>query len=279
MEWMDEGEEGWDVAGAVLIGGAGESGGTGGGEVESSEEEALANLIARTPTKSRGKKDIVTGTRKSGSTRRRISPSSPSASSDSDLDPPPLSTLTKPRSGDPPGMPAYSSLPLSTLHKEVQKYGYRPSKEKSVVVQQLKEVWKAINKDKVAAWERGELDDTAGSGKKTKGRKAKKKAAVEEDRVEVPKTKGRRKRRAIVADTEDVDETEEGETRTVGERLRELIVNDEKLYLRILRYEVSLHSFSAFPCVDADALFRSPYILTSSSFSPRTTMSKSLELC
>jgi hypothetical protein len=256
IEWMDEGEEGLDLGGVMLIGGAGDTrnGGIrelGGGGAESSEEESLAQLVARTPSrinrknqsKSKSPTPTVAATKKKP-TRRRISPSSPSASnSDSNLPSTTQATADGMKSGNPPWMPNYSSLPLATLHKEVQKYGYRPSKEKSVVVQQLEDVWRAINKDKVQAWERGEIDDT---GKKTRGKGKKKVVAIEgEEGVEVQKkaaTKGRRNRR-VIADESGAEEAEEGETRTVGERLRELIVNDDKLYLRILRYEVS-HSSS-----------------------------------
>jgi len=235
MEWMDDGEDdAWGDGGGVLVGGVGEGAeGRREGEAESSEEESLINLIARSPTKSTSKNrktpsPRVSTSKPSTSSRRRISPSSPSPSAFSDSSLPPPSNKPTKNQGDPPTMPTYSSLPLTTLQKEVQKYGFRPSKEKSVLVSQLKDVWRAINKDKVEAWDKGE--ETV---KKTR----KKKAVEEKDGGEVKKTKGRRKRGAIVE--EEVEE-EPGETRTVGERLRELIVNDEELYCRILRYEVSL---------------------------------------
>ncbi|GAA5959734.1 hypothetical protein JCM3765_000083 [Sporobolomyces pararoseus] len=241
MEWIDEGEDGLDLGGVMLVGGAEEMRRGGEREVESSEEESLAQVVARTPVKSKSRKKKIKSpsprivTAKTKTTRRRISPSSPSAS-DSEPPPPSSSAVAKKRTGDPPGMPAYSSLPLSTLHKEVQKYGYRPSKEKSVVVQQLKDVWKAINKDKVEAWERGELDE-AGKKVRAKGKKkvVSEKQKDDESSEKATTTKGRRKRRTIVDESE--TEEAEGETRTVGERLRELIVNEEQLYLRILRYE------------------------------------------
>lgn len=279
MEWSDDGEDELDLGGVLLVGGAEESR-RGSREVESSDEEPLRQVVARTPIKSQSRKKknkspsprIVTT--KTKTTRRRISPSSPSAS-DSDLPPLSSSTVSKKRTGDPPGMPAYSSLPLSTLHKEVQKYGYRPSKEKSVVVQQLKDVWKAINKDKVEAWERGEVDE---AGKKVRGKGKKKAVSEREDdgSKTTTATKGRRKRRTIVDESE--TEEVEGETRTVGERLRELIVNDEQLYLRILRYEVSFVKLRS-RLVGSDT--RTPcslFISTSSFFSQQTTESKSLEL-
>ena len=229
MEWMDEGEDQWEYGGAgVLVGGAREGEKGREGKVESSEEESLVNLLARTPTKSKRKNKKTpspeVAVSKPSSSRRRISPSSPSASSASDSSlPAPPSKPAKKR-GDPPSMPTYSSLPLTTLQKEVQKYGFRPSKEKSVLVSQLKDVWRAMNKDKVEAWERGE-------------------EVVKKTR----KKKGRRKRGVVVE--EEVEE-EPGETRTVGERLRELIVNDEELYCRILRYEVSLPLLSPLRVTD-----------------------------
>jgi len=245
MEWMDEGEDAWEYGGAgVMIGGAREGEGKGReGEVESSEEESLVNLLARTPTKSKRKNKKTSSPEitvsKPSSTRRRISPSSPAASSASDSSlPAPPSKPAKKR-GDPPSMPTYSSLPLTTLQKEVQKYGFRPSKEKSVLVGQLKDVWRALNKDKVEAWETGEE-----VVKKTR----KKKVVEEKEGGEAKKTKGRRKRGVVVE--EEVEE-EPGETRTVGERLRELIVNDEELYCRILRYEVSLPLLSHLRVTDS----------------------------
>ncbi|GAA6016313.1 hypothetical protein JCM11491_006812 [Sporobolomyces phaffii] len=250
MEWMDAGGDEWSLlrgggeGGAVLIGGAvkkngpAEPDGILGGE--SSEEEALVDLISRTPTqvgsksKSKPPRTSATTAKTKSSGRRRISPSSDSGSlSDSDVAQAQSATISK-RSTDPPGMPAYSTLPLTTLQKEVQKYGYRPSKEKSVVVQQLKDVWKAINKDIVNKWERGELQEVV--AKKPSRGKSKRKEG--EAGSEVPKkpTRGRRRKR-VAPEESGEEEVEEGETRTVGERLRELIVNERELYLRILRYE------------------------------------------
>ncbi|GAA5847837.1 hypothetical protein JCM3766R1_001204 [Sporobolomyces carnicolor] len=248
--WMNGCEEGWGPAGAVLTGGAEEEAGRRGvgGAESSSEEESLANLLARTPSKSAPRR-IRTTTQTTATTlsnRRRISPSSPVDEADLASEScardarPARSTSSRPRVGDPPGMPAYSSLPLSTLQKEVQKYGYRPSKEKSVVVQQLKNVWRALNKATVEAWERGELDQARPGARKGKGSKRQK--AVNPDleaqvsSSQTTKTKGRRKRRVIVDDSAGDEVGDDNET-TVGERLRDLIVNDEHLYLRILRYE------------------------------------------
>ncbi|GAA6062339.1 hypothetical protein JCM10212_006589 [Sporobolomyces blumeae] len=225
------------------------------GSDSSSEEEALAELVARTPTKVKtarrnAARDDAVG-------RRRIS-SLEDASDDSDARPvapsPPViqeeEKQRKKRPGDPPSMPAYSALPLSTLQKEVGKYGFRPSSEKSVLVAQMKSVWKAMNKDKVEAWERGEVDEQEVAKKKKLVARRRKVAAGAARSVTGGggNTRGRRKKvrtsAGRVGSSEDEDDesgedyvSDPDETQTVGERLRELIVADPDLYIRILRYE------------------------------------------
>ncbi|ORY88960.1 hypothetical protein BCR35DRAFT_300718 [Leucosporidium creatinivorum] len=151
--------------------------------------------------------------------RRTSSHSITSPSSSSDVDETPALP--------PPGMPDYSSLPLADLQKEVTRYGFRISKERSVLVDQLTQVWIATH------------PQAAVVGKK---KVATKKAAT---------TKGRKKK--VVVEAEGAEE--EGEIESLGERLRTLLVGEEEMYLKILRYEpiffdeiVSLASTNGIKC-------------------------------
>lgn len=137
--------------------------------------------------------------------RRRASShsvTSPSSSSSVDDDTPAL----------PPGMPDYSSLPIADLQKQVTRYGFRISKERSVLVDQLTQVWVATH------------PQTAGK-KKVAGEKKKATATA----------KGRKKKAVV----EQEEGEEEAEIESLGERLRTLLVGEEEMYLKILRYEVS----------------------------------------
>ncbi|GAA6043981.1 hypothetical protein JCM8097_003420 [Rhodosporidiobolus ruineniae] len=131
-------------------------------------------------------------------------------------------------------MPDYSLLSLAVLQKEVGKYGLRPSKERGVMEEQLGRVWRALNPSPA------EEEDVAGPAP-TPVKRGRKKKVVEEGEGEgeatPPKkpTKGRKKKAAAAAEDEPVEE--EFDTRTVGEKLRELIVANVELYCRILRYE------------------------------------------
>ncbi|GAA5890804.1 hypothetical protein JCM5296_003424 [Sporobolomyces johnsonii] len=180
--------------------------------------------------------------------RRRVaSPSSPS-SSDSDLPAPsvPLSPAADP---DPPDMPAYAALSLAALRKEVAKYGFRPSKEKSVMVEQMRIIWKAMNPlpeavnplpeavnplpEAVEGGEEAEQEEGKARGRK----KAKTATKTATKKV----TKGKKK------EVDEEEEAEEGDQQTTGERLRALIVADQALYVRVLRYEpIHIDEFASF---------------------------------
>ncbi|GJN92570.1 hypothetical protein Rhopal_005600-T1 [Rhodotorula paludigena] len=113
----------------------------------------------------------------------------------------------------PAGAPDYAGMTVAALQREVAKYGFRASREKSVLVRQLHDVWRAMHPDGAAA--AGDAD------------------------VSPPKKRGRRKKKDAAAAAASADEGAqvEEEKETVGEKLRRLIVADEALYIRILRYE------------------------------------------
>ncbi|GAA5938821.1 uncharacterized protein JCM15063_004879 [Sporobolomyces koalae] len=237
--------------GAVMAGGY-----EGGRAEESSEEEPLMRIVERSsPTKSL--LQIATSARRSTSNvsrQPRTASVSPALSKTRTKSKPKPKSKSK-SNRDPPLMPTYSSLPLLTLQKEVGKYGFRASKEKSVLVQQLQDVWRAVNKDKIEAWQEQQQEELVSSDQNAearseevvvgtrKNRKKNDGQSNNRENIQPKPTKGRRKRRtraeidADNASAGDDAEQEAGETRTVGERLRELIVNDESLYCRILRYE------------------------------------------
>lgn len=110
-------------------------------------------------------------------------------------------------------MPDYASLPIADLQKEVTRYGFRISKERSVLVDQLTQVWIATHPQKAV-----------------KKKAAVKKAVTKE-----------RKKKVVVEEGAEV----ETEIESLGERLRTLLVGDEEMYLKILRYEVSYLFFVA----------------------------------
>lgn len=182
----------------------------------SSDEEPLAKVVKpRTTTRALSKKPA-----KRAPPRRRLPASS---SSDSDAPPPP-----------PSGLPDFASYTLPALQSEVSKYGFRVSKERSVLVDQLTACWIAMNPDKAVK----------------------------------PKPKSKpRKKKGVVDD--------EVEVETVGERLRKLILENEELYLKVLRYEVSSISFwRLFAAFLTNFCARSPSSFTKSSPSPPRRVSK-----
>ncbi|GAA5919409.1 hypothetical protein JCM1841_005998 [Sporobolomyces salmonicolor] len=183
--------------------------------------------------------------------RRAVSPSSP-LSSDSDLPAPPVKSKSKSKSvstpppsappspasdPDPPGMPAYADLSLSALRKEVAKYGFRPSTEKGVMVEQMRMIWMAMNPqpESVEGREKGEREEGKARGRKKATVATKTATKASTKKATKTATKGR-KRKAVTSADEGED-AEEGDQQTTGERLRALILADSALYLRILRYE------------------------------------------
>lgn len=117
--------------------------------------------------------------------------------------------------------PDYASYSLAVLQTEAARYGFRISKSRSVLVTQLQKVWSALEQEKHAKLRKKE---------KKKSTAAKKRAAV----------KSKKGKKAKVADTEDNDSASEEEVtgETIGERLRKLIISDDELYSKVLRYEV-----------------------------------------
>lgn len=133
----------------------------------------------------------------------------PDDDSDDSTTPPPRPSTSAAPPPPPPGMPDYASWNLAVLQSQVSQYGYRISKERSVLVAQLTKVWCAINLP-------------AGVAKPARK----------------PRAKPAKKKKVLVSDAEDGDgEDEEGEQETVGERLRKLILADDELYMKVLRYE------------------------------------------
>ncbi|GAA5951681.1 hypothetical protein JCM21900_005758 [Sporobolomyces salmonicolor] len=183
--------------------------------------------------------------------RRAVSPSSPS-SSDSDLPAPPVKSKSKSKSvstrppsappspasdPDPPGMPAYADLSLAALRKEVAKYGFRPSTEKGVMVEQIRMIWMAMNPQPgpVEGCEKGEREEGKARGRK-KATVATK-TVTKTSRKKATKTATKGRQRKAVTSADEGEDAEEGDQQTTGERLRALILADPALYLRILRYE------------------------------------------
>ncbi|GAA5948984.1 hypothetical protein JCM10213_003181 [Rhodosporidiobolus nylandii] len=223
------------------------------------------------PSASRTKRAITSKTKTSSTSRRRRAPSLPSSPvgddaadnfhfpSDDSL--PALARPAKKRApaakpaaktaapppaddtaedSDPAGMPAYATRTLAQLQKEVQRYGFRPSKEKSVMVEQLRAVWMAMNPS--ASTSTSVVAARASPAKaKAKGKKRAPAAAAsaveEEDQLaKEPKAKPRARKKKAAAATSDA-EPEPEDTETAGEKLRKLILADVGLYCRILRYE------------------------------------------
>ncbi|GAA6007262.1 uncharacterized protein JCM10292_003961 [Rhodotorula paludigena] len=113
----------------------------------------------------------------------------------------------------PAGAPDYAGMTVAALQREVAKYGFRASREKSVLVRQLYDVWRAMHP--------GGASTAAGA------------------ETSPPKKRGRRRKKDGAAAAASADESAQAEEdkETVGEKLRRLIVADEALYIRTLRYE------------------------------------------
>ncbi|GAA5865170.1 hypothetical protein JCM8547_008302 [Rhodosporidiobolus lusitaniae] len=247
---------------------------------------ATAAPFSPTPSATRIQKNTTTTiTKSSAKARRRNSPpplsdsgesetfvfslpSSPSLSSASSTlptpprprgRPPKIASTFKPSTAAPPAadfnpalrersdLPSYAHLSLAQLQKEVGKFGFRPSKERGVMEEQLRKVWVALNPEpllapaplpppakekkgrgkKMVQEQDGEGEEGGGKGKGRKPRKRKKAAQRGEE-------------------GEEGEVEEEEDTRTAGEKLRALIVAEEGLYVRVLRYEpIHLDEFTA----------------------------------
>lgn len=179
--WRDEGdwvaEEGGEDGLLRWSGGEGDIGGDEGMVIEglSSEDEHLI-------TKASKRKERAQSTIMSTPKTKAISPSP--SSSDSE----PLCNMPSPIKQKLP--PDYTTWTTPVLKKEVAKYGFRISKERSVLIDQLNAVWLAINAPK-------------------------------------PIVKPKKKKEEEVVPVENL-----------GERVRSMIMKDEDLYIRVLRYEV-----------------------------------------
>jgi len=112
----------------------------------------------------------------------------------------------KPRA--PPTKPDYSHLTIAQLQKEVAKYGFKLSTERSVLLSQLDRCWDALH-------------PPAGPDQ----------AGVEADEGELRSTRKAPPARKAARTEED----EHDDRRKVVELIR----GDEELYLKVLRYEVS----------------------------------------
>lgn len=108
----------------------------------------------------------------------------------------------KPRA--PPPKPDYSQLTIPQLQKEVSKYGFKLSTERSVLLSQLDRCWDALHPPLP--------EGMAGNSEPIKP--AKKAAAKKPPRTEQDEEEDKRK-------------------------VVELIRGDEEMYLKVLRYEVS----------------------------------------
>ena len=214
-------------------------------DASSSEEEALAQVVER--NKSSPKK------------RRRAR--TPPSSSNSDLPTSPTlgsrpaQSVAPVPTPAPPGMPDYESLAITTLQRKVRQYGFRASKEKDVLVAQLRQVWIAMHPDSAPLLEKGReadarssgarkgtvsTDSPSSKGKKTAASKAKAKATTAGRGRSQTKTKTKSKGDGETASDVEIaaPEADSVPGSTVGEKLRHLIVQNDGLYRRILRYEV-----------------------------------------
>ncbi|KDE04330.1 hypothetical protein MVLG_05210 [Microbotryum lychnidis-dioicae p1A1 Lamole] len=168
----------------------------------SSEEEPIAAVAKRSATKSTGRK---VGRPRKASTPTSIS--SPSSSASSGPDEVTVYNSVNP----PPGCPDYSSQPLETLRRQVKGFGFRVSKEKSVLVDQLIKVWIAMHPPEPPTKSPKVKKPKAAAAKKTKKKKKDKAADASEEEV--------------------VDE------RSLSAKMRESVLAHEAIYLKVLRYE------------------------------------------
>ncbi|GEM10649.1 proteophosphoglycan ppg4 [Rhodotorula toruloides] len=224
-----------------------------GAEVASSEEEPLAKVVTATPrTTGRRKTPASLASNDKLPARLAASPSS------SDEDSPEPTTPTKPCRRSPsiantaaalpaktatsmdassPGMPNYDEMTVAILQREVAKYGFRKAREKAVLVRQMQEIWKATHAGTVE-YEASAGETGAASPKKSKGKgKGAEGARAAPSRAKTP-TVGRRKKKDVIEGDEALDpHVTDEEGVPLAEKIRQLIVADEQLYLRILRYE------------------------------------------
>ncbi|GAA5985857.1 hypothetical protein JCM10908_006306 [Rhodotorula pacifica] len=227
-----------------------------GGGDESSEEAALAQVVKRSSPKRPRRRSKSLSTSNSVSSLASLSPvksrrkvTAPAAS---------------PAVANPPGMPDYDSLAIATLQRKVRQYGFRASKEKEVLVAQLRQVWIAMHPpDQVEVDE--EVPPKAqkkggGVGRRRRSSSTGSHLSLDEDgtpkdaakSVRATKAKATRKKQEELAN-EDADKDDSAALdanavpgSTVGEKLRHLIMGNEKLYLRILRYEpIHIDEFAA----------------------------------
>ncbi|GAA5913032.1 hypothetical protein JCM8208_005674 [Rhodotorula glutinis] len=149
----------------------------------------------------------------------RLHHSGPSASPTSVVPPAPASAASAP--------PDYSSLSLAALQRKVAAYGFRPSKERGVLERQLVDVWRALHP--AGASETGVAEAEAKLGVA---------GSSSSSSSPAPKKTRGRKKKVVAAQEDDADGTAaQADGESVGEKLRRLVVADEGLYLRILRYE------------------------------------------
>lgn len=225
----------------ILIAGAGDS----------SEEEALAQVVKRRTRRPRSRSPVASSADKS------VSVSEPNAAVAVTVAAPPAAATPF----DPPGMPDYESLAITTLQRKVRQYGFRASKEKDVLVAQLRQVWIAMHPDLGAGAGTppvllAEPIDGGGGGGGDKSKKGTRRrtplvtAAGDEATSAPAEAKTRRSRTetaskavGVEAAAVDAENATAVPGATIGEKLRHLIINHETLYLRILRYEVRRHSW------------------------------------
>lgn len=201
----------------VLIGGA---------EVASvsSDEEPLSSVVRRSSTgRARHHQPASTPTRSLYLDTDSPLPTPPGPRRRTDQ--PAASSTTHAPRASPPAAPDYSSHSVAALQREVAKYGFRPSKERAVLERQLGDVWRALHCNGAPSAEAGEEEEVVEPEEKKK------------------KTRGRKKK-GVPPGEDGEEQQEEEDTETVGEKLRRLVLADEALYLRVLRYEVR-HSCEA----------------------------------
>lgn len=110
--------------------------------------------------------------------------------------------------------PDYASWQLEDLKKEVARFGFRRSSKREVLLRRLDEVWSAMRT----------------SGTALEG------PTMSQEPKKAPTSRKRKPQTAQGGD--DITEADFIGQETVGERLRLLLLRNEDLYLRILRYEV-----------------------------------------
>ncbi|BGO93547.1 hypothetical protein JCM10020v2_005236 [Rhodotorula toruloides] len=227
----------------MLEGGAGDGGQT--AVVSSSEEEPLAKVVAATP---RRRKTPASPASSNKARARRVAP--PSSSDDEAFE---STTPTKRRRPSPSiaktaaplpvktaataDMPDYDKMTVAALQREVAKFGFRKAKEKAVLVRQMQEIWKATHAGS-GEGAASAVETDAASPKKSKVIGKGKKGVSTASPPAKTATKGRRKKQVDLDGDEahDPDATDEGGI-SLAEKIRQLIMADEQLYLRILRYE------------------------------------------